>query len=32
VTDDIDRQTRSAPYDIGADERRADAIFANGFQ
>lgn len=32
VTDDIDRQPRSAPYDIGADERRADAIFANGFQ
>jgi len=32
VTDDIDRQSRSAPYDIGADERSADAIFANGFQ
>lgn len=32
VVDDIDRQPRSAPYDIGADERSADAIFANGFQ
>lgn len=32
VLDDIDRQPRNAPYDIGADERAADAIFANGFQ
>lgn len=32
VVDDIDRQVRSAPFDIGADERSADAIFANGFQ
>lgn len=32
VSDDIDRQPRSAPYDIGADERAGDAIFANGFQ
>lgn len=32
VIDDIDRQPRTAPYDIGADERGADAIFANGFQ
>lgn len=32
VTDDIDRQARVGAYDIGADERSADAIFANGFQ
>jgi parallel beta-helix repeat protein len=32
VVDDIDRQVRSAPFDIGADERGGDAIFANGFQ
>lgn len=32
VTDDIDGQARAGAYDIGADERSADAIFANGFQ
>lgn len=32
VTDDIDRQPRSTPYDIGADEFLDDRIFANGFQ
>ncbi|MBL8300229.1 MAG: right-handed parallel beta-helix repeat-containing protein [Rhodanobacteraceae bacterium] len=32
VADDIDRQIRTAPYDIGADERSSDAIFANNFQ
>lgn len=32
VADDIDRQPRSAPFDIGADEFGADSIFANGFQ
>jgi parallel beta-helix repeat protein len=31
VSDDIDRQPRSGPYDIGADERSADVIFADGF-
>lgn len=32
VTDDIDRQTRSAPLDIGADEVDASGVFADGFE
>ncbi|WP_440224162.1 right-handed parallel beta-helix repeat-containing protein [Dokdonella sp. MW10] len=32
VTDDIDRQGRAAPYDIGADETQSNAIFRNGFE
>jgi hypothetical protein len=32
VVDDIERDARVAPYDIGADEARSDAIFTNGFE
>ena len=32
VTDDFDRQPRSGPNDIGADERDAAAVFGNGFE
>ncbi len=32
VTDDIDRETRTAPIDIGADEFNADAGFRDGFE
>ena len=31
VSDDIDREPRSAPYDLGADEARGDVIFRSGF-
>lgn len=31
VSDDIDREVRSIPYDIGADEARGDVIFRSGF-
>ena len=31
VTDDIDRQPRSGPNDIGADELAGDTIFSDGF-
>ncbi|HNR91310.1 MAG TPA: right-handed parallel beta-helix repeat-containing protein [Dokdonella sp.] len=32
VNDDIDREARVAPYDIGADEARGDVIFRHGFE
>lgn len=32
VVDDLDRQRRIAPSDIGADEFLPDRVFANGFQ
>jgi len=32
VTDDIDRQPRVAPYDIGADEVAPNQIFSHGFE
>lgn len=32
VNDDIDRDVRTAPFDIGADERDAGAVFRDGFE
>lgn len=32
VTDDIDRQLRSAPFDIGSDERTPGVLFSSGFE
>ncbi len=32
VTDDIDRELRTAPFDIGADELDLSEVFRNGFE
>lgn len=32
VSDDIDRELRSAPLDIGSDERAPGVLFGNGFE
>ena len=32
VSDDIDGETRAAPFDIGSDERAPGVLFANGFE
>lgn len=32
VSDDIDGESRAAPFDIGSDERAPGVLFANGFE